>query len=102
MDRFYVNPAQHVKTASRDLHDLGRLFFFAPLSLRLSPPYASAAARATASPVDRFLLRRTFPLPEKTVYLPSFESDRNGQRVNDRFAYGSMASMAVSKRAGVF
>ena len=49
-------------------------------------------------PWDGPLTRRTFPLPEKTVYLPSFETDKKGERANDRFAYGSMFSMGVSKR----
>jgi len=41
-------------------------------------------------------------LPEKTVYLPSFETDEKGERANDRFAYGSMFSMGVSKRVYSF
>lgn len=42
---------------------------------------------------------RQFPLPAKTVFLPSFETDKGGGgRKNDRFAYGSMDSMGVRKR----
>eukprot|EP00903_Cladosiphon_okamuranus_P013666 g12727.t1 len=37
-----------------------------------------------------------FPLPEKSVFLPSFEfEDLTKMRRNDRFAYGSVATMRV-------
>lgn len=49
---------------------------------------------------DDVVDRRKFPLPERTVFLPSFETDKGGGgRKNDRFAYGSMAAMGVSTRS---
>lgn len=39
------------------------------------------------------LPKREFPLPERTVFIPSFGSASNG--VNDKFAYGSMTAMRV-------
>eukprot|EP00904_Undaria_pinnatifida_P011647 jgi/Undpi1/7612/HiC_scaffold_23.g10085.m1 len=46
--------------------------------------------------VDTDLPSRQFPLPAKTVFLPSFETDKGGGgRKNDRFAYGSMDSMGI-------
>ena len=53
-----------------------------PIVLRLWPPSA--------------VCRRTLPLPERTVFLPSFETDpKPGGRKNDRFAYGSFTAMRV-------
>lgn len=42
--------------------------------------------------------RRSFPLPERTVFLPSFDIAPGSSRVNDRFAYGSVNTMRVSFR----
>ena len=40
-----------------------------------------------------------FPLPERTVFLPSFDNDDlKKMRRNDRFAYGSVATMRVSAK----
>ena len=40
---------------------------------------------------------RKFPLPERTVYVPSFGTKIHaGKRKNDRFAYGSVTAMRVS------
>lgn len=42
---------------------------------------------------------RTFPLPEQTVFLPSFDAEESmGARKNDRFAYGSVTAMRVSDK----
>ncbi|CAM9889994.1 unnamed protein product [Scytosiphon promiscuus] len=43
---------------------------------------------------DVDLPARTFPLPERTVFLPSFDAEEPKKtRKNDRFAYGSMTTM---------
>ncbi|CAB1102034.1 unnamed protein product [Ectocarpus sp. CCAP 1310/34] len=45
---------------------------------------------------DVDLPTRTLPLPEHTVFLPSFDAELAAQvRKNDRFAYGSMTTMRV-------
>lgn len=42
-----------------------------------------------------------FPLPERTVFLPSFDNeDPKKLRRNDRFAYGSVATMRVRAKEG--
>eukprot|EP00904_Undaria_pinnatifida_P008330 jgi/Undpi1/4627/HiC_scaffold_18.g07981.m1 len=46
--------------------------------------------------VDTDLPSRKFPLPERTVYVPSFGTKIHaGKRKNDRFAYGSVTAMRV-------
>ncbi|CAN0511290.1 unnamed protein product [Ectocarpus sp. 12 AP-2014] len=50
--------------------------------------------------VDIDLPRREFPLPDRTVFVPSFgtsgtERTAAGTRTNDRFAYGSVTAMRV-------
>ncbi|CAM9396488.1 unnamed protein product [Ascophyllum nodosum] len=46
--------------------------------------------------VETDLPRHTLPLPRRTVFLPSFETDlKPGGRKNDRFAYGSFTAMRV-------
>ncbi|CAN0062335.1 unnamed protein product [Pylaiella littoralis] len=45
---------------------------------------------------DVDLPSRAFPLPEKTVFIPSFDAEEAaGERKNDRFAYGSVTAMRV-------
>ncbi|CAM9396563.1 unnamed protein product [Ascophyllum nodosum] len=46
--------------------------------------------------VETDLPRRMLPLPERTVFLPSFDTNlKPGGRKNDRFAYGSFTTMRV-------
>jgi len=46
--------------------------------------------------VDIDLPKRHFPLPEREVFVPQFYTDPfEGGKVNDRFAYGSVAAMEV-------
>lgn len=51
---------------------------------------------------DGSFTRRTFPLPARTVHLPSFDGSAKAMRKNDRFAYGSMTAMGVSGHACQF
>ena len=85
----------------RSLDELSDVSWFSlcdsqPTTCLFSSPSAAAAACAATLLTPSFAARRTFPLPERFVYLPSFDADTD-IRENDRFAYGSMASMGVRK-----